>query len=195
MLHSTRPSADKTRSKILQAAKNVFLEKGYDGAFIKTIAQEAKVNTNLIFHHFGDKENLWHRVKQSIVSAGYLKPQYDISSARQFFSSLLDYRFELYGNHPELVRLLQWQELTNNESELISKDVNSPTHWLKTIKKFQTKGDIIKKIDVKQILLFIIFSTHAPFWQEIYPFNDKQRENYKHMILTMCCQQFLTEGK
>ena len=194
MTHKTRPSADKTRHKILHAAKKVFLEKGYDGAFIKTIAQEAKVNANLIFHHFGDKENLWHLVKQSIVSVGYLKPQYDVSSARQFFSSLLDYRFELYGNHPELVRLLQWQELTKNESELIGNDINSPTHWLKTIKVFQKKGDIIKDIDAQQILLFVIFSTHAPFWQEIYPLDDKQCEHYKKMILTMCCQQFLKGG-
>ncbi len=186
-----RPSADKTRAKILAAAKNVFLKYGFEASYIKMIAAEAKVNTNLIFHHFNDKEQLWQQVKQSIISECYLTHQYDLSSAKNFIDSLLEYRFKLYGEYPELVRLLQWQELTDKESELIGDDVNSPHRWINVIKRFQKTDEITDKIDAKQILLFIIFSTHAPFWQNVYPLTAQQTKTYQDMIARMCYDNFL----
>ncbi|EKD91715.1 MAG: hypothetical protein ACD_29C00426G0004, partial [uncultured bacterium] len=54
-----RAVADVTRLNILNAAKTLFLEKGYDGASINGIATHAGVNKTLIFHHYQDKANLW----------------------------------------------------------------------------------------------------------------------------------------
>lgn len=193
MKRSTRPSANATREKILLAAKSVFLEKGFDAAYIKTIAEKAKVNTNLIFHHFGDKLNLWQQVKQSILAASYLEPQYDLSSAKSFFSSLIEYRFQLYGEYPDLVRLLQWQEVAANESELVGTDVNSPNAWLPAITSFQKNGQINQSIDAQQIMLFIIFSTHAPFWQNVFSLSKAQKDSYQSMLLKMCYQHFLAK--
>ena len=194
MPRPTRPSADETRQKILIAAKAVFLEKGFDAAFIKDIAQRAKVNTNLIFHHFTNKETLWHKVKASILEQDVGEPNYDCSSARAFFKSLLDYRFTLYGKHPDLVKLIQWQQLTENESALIGADSSSPNHWLAIIRDFQKRGKIKKDIKAEQMMLFIIFSTHAPFLQKVIPFNTVQTTQYKEMIFTMCCKQFINQG-
>ena len=61
-----RPSADITRKKILLAAKQVFLAKGYDATYIKDIAKLAAVNTNLIFHHF-TKIRLIHIIQVALV--------------------------------------------------------------------------------------------------------------------------------
>ncbi len=191
MTRPTRPSADQTRQAILAAAKQVFLEKGFDAAYIKDMAKIAKVNTNLIFHHFVDKETLWHKVKSSILSQDRDKPHYDLSSAKAFFKSVLDYRFMLYSQHPDLVKLIQWQQLTENESALIGTDSSSPNHWLSIIRQFQKKEEIKKTIDAKQIMLFIIFSTHAPFLQKVIPFNKQKMSEYKEMIFEMCCNQFI----
>ena len=47
-----------TRSRILQAASDLFLEKGYAAATTRTIAERAGVNEVTLFRHFGSKENL-----------------------------------------------------------------------------------------------------------------------------------------
>ncbi|MDI2037047.1 TetR family transcriptional regulator [Paenarthrobacter nitroguajacolicus] len=48
-----------TRDAILDAAKELFAELGYDGASIRAIATRAGVDPALIRHFFGDKETLF----------------------------------------------------------------------------------------------------------------------------------------
>ncbi len=193
MTKQIRPSANFTRAKILEAAKSQFLNYGFNGSSIKLIAQAAQVNTNLIFHHFTNKETLWLKVKESILSEQSIIPQYDLTSAKLYFKSILDYRFDLYERTPDLVRLVQWQQLTEDEAVLIGDDISSPNNWLVHIEDFQAKGSIKSDIDSKHIMLFIIFSSYAPFLQRIIPFTTQQKLDYKNMILKMCCSQFLTE--
>jgi AcrR family transcriptional regulator len=47
-----------TRSKIIQAASNLFAERGYAGTTTRSIAERADVNEVTLFRHFGTKENL-----------------------------------------------------------------------------------------------------------------------------------------
>jgi AcrR family transcriptional regulator len=189
-----RPSANQTRSNILIAAKEQFLAKGFDGASISRIAQSAGVNTNLIFHHFVNKKNLWVNVKGEMLRSQNTVLKSDLSSARAYFKSLLNYRFNLYDQNPDLVRLVQWQQLTEKESELIGRDSSSPSHSLNEIKHLQEVGQIKRNIPAEHILLFIVFSTHAPFMQEVIPLTQEQKEDYKMMLLEMCYSQFTVTG-
>lgn len=54
-----RAGSPDTRSEILEAAKGVFSEMGYDRATIRAIAAVARVDPALIHHYFGSKENLF----------------------------------------------------------------------------------------------------------------------------------------
>lgn len=51
-------SDEQTRSRLINAAKNMFAHKGYDGTSVKEIAAQAKANISLISYHFGGKEGL-----------------------------------------------------------------------------------------------------------------------------------------
>lgn len=48
-----------TRRRILDAALKAFASYGFDGVSLRTIAEEAGVNHQLIGHHFGSKQDLW----------------------------------------------------------------------------------------------------------------------------------------
>ena len=48
-----------TRRRILKAALKAFACHGFDGVSLRTIANEAGVNHQLIAHHFGSKQDLW----------------------------------------------------------------------------------------------------------------------------------------
>lgn len=190
MTKQQRTVADETRLKILEAAKLSFLEKGYDGTSINGIAKLAEVNKTLIFHHFDDKANLWRKVKETIIESVISKPAYDMTSARTYFESVLTYRFNLYTINPELARLIAWQQISDEHDALIGNDYASPTHWLKDIKSLQKQGQLKKDIDAKLIMLFVIYSSHAPFMQNIYPLTQKQKETYKNIIVESCLSQF-----
>lgn len=47
------------RGVILETATREFSQKGFDGARMETIAREAGVNINLVYHYFGKKEALF----------------------------------------------------------------------------------------------------------------------------------------
>jgi AcrR family transcriptional regulator len=54
-----RPGNQDTKQSILEAARTVFAEKGFDQASIRAIATEAKVDPALVHHYFGTKEKLF----------------------------------------------------------------------------------------------------------------------------------------
>jgi len=56
-----RPSANKDLSIVLEAAAKVCAKKGFDGAQIKEIAQEANFSASLLHYHFSDKDDLWKK--------------------------------------------------------------------------------------------------------------------------------------
>ncbi|MBE0648392.1 MAG: TetR/AcrR family transcriptional regulator [Bacteroidales bacterium] len=51
-----------TEEKILEAAKKVFHRKGYEGARMQEIADEAEINKALLHYYFRSKENLFEAV-------------------------------------------------------------------------------------------------------------------------------------
>ena len=61
------------KDKILQAALHLFVKNGIDASSTSKIAKQAGVASGLIFHHFGNKENL--------VGEVFLKTKSDIAEA------------------------------------------------------------------------------------------------------------------
>jgi AcrR family transcriptional regulator len=52
----------RTREKILASAKNLFTEKGYEGATIRDIAAAAGMSTGAVFASFTDKSDLFNEI-------------------------------------------------------------------------------------------------------------------------------------
>ena len=59
------PPTDGARERILQAAAELFAEKGYARATTRAIAKAADVNEVTIFRHFGSKKNLLSELIQT----------------------------------------------------------------------------------------------------------------------------------
>ena len=47
-----------TRQKIIETARIMFLDKGYEGLKMQELADKASVNKGLIHHYFDTKRNL-----------------------------------------------------------------------------------------------------------------------------------------
>jgi AcrR family transcriptional regulator len=54
-----RPAGQDTRTALLDAAREVFSESGYEGATVRTIAARAGVDAAMVNHWFGGKDSLF----------------------------------------------------------------------------------------------------------------------------------------
>ncbi|MGM1058144.1 TetR family transcriptional regulator [Saccharothrix sp. Mg75] len=54
-----RAGGEDTRAALLQAAREVFVERGYEGATVRSIATRAGVDAAMVNHWFGGKEGLF----------------------------------------------------------------------------------------------------------------------------------------
>ncbi|MGP6173158.1 TetR/AcrR family transcriptional regulator [Corynebacterium sp. A21] len=55
----SKPELSKRRHEILESARKCFADFGYEGATVRRLEQATGKSRGAIFHHFGDKENLF----------------------------------------------------------------------------------------------------------------------------------------
>ena len=67
-----RMTGSERRQQLIEIAKSLFAERGFDGTSIEEIAQRAGVSKPIVYEHFGGKEGLYavvvdreiHRLQQ-----------------------------------------------------------------------------------------------------------------------------------
>ena len=70
-----RPGNQDTKQSILEAARQVFAEKGFDKASIRAIAAAAKVDPALVHHYFGTKDKLFLACMNAPINPAEVIPQ------------------------------------------------------------------------------------------------------------------------
>jgi TetR/AcrR family transcriptional regulator len=153
-----------TRQRILSAAMDLFVEKGYADVAMRQIAERSGVTKSLIHHHFGSKDALWKATKEAAFELYAGLQRQDLTEAEQSDEDLLrrgvmSY-FSFLQNHPEVVRLFAWAHLERdtcvgeNDSELIRLGAER-------IRQAQDSGIFRADINpVHVITTFVITCTH-----------------------------------
>jgi AcrR family transcriptional regulator len=67
MPRRTSEEAERTRKSLLQAARRLFTEKGFDSVSLEEVAAEAAVTRGALYHHFGGKEGLFREVVREVL--------------------------------------------------------------------------------------------------------------------------------
>jgi AcrR family transcriptional regulator len=70
-----RPGNQDTKQAILEAARTVFADRGFDKASIRAIAAQAEVDPALVHHYFGTKEKLFLACVDLPINPAELLPQ------------------------------------------------------------------------------------------------------------------------
>jgi len=94
-----------TEQQILNAARQVFLEKGLSGARMQDIADKAEINKAMLHYYFKNKELLFETIFQE--TAGKLFPHFDklMDSDLNFFDkirSIVSSYIEMVSQNPYL---------------------------------------------------------------------------------------------
>ena len=84
------------RTRLLQAATDSFAEYGYEGASLRTIADNAGVSFQLISYYFGSKEELW------VATVDYLFERY-LETGKGLGFTVSGNIYEQFHNHLRLL--------------------------------------------------------------------------------------------
>ncbi len=93
---------------IIDAALNVFREKGYANARMADIARRAGVSYGLVYHYFGSKEVLFEMIVESWWSALYAMMDNEIASGdeiRDKLVNIIEFFLNTYGQRPNLMSI------------------------------------------------------------------------------------------
>lgn len=106
--------AEATKARILAAAKREFARSGLGGARVDVIAVRAKANKRMIYHYFGNKEQLF----RTVVEAAYVdirsaeqKLELESLPARDALEKLIRFTWDYYLKNPEFITLVNSENL------------------------------------------------------------------------------------
>ena len=108
-----------TRQRILEAATQEFARKGFDGARIDDIAQQANANKQMLYHYFGNKDDLFTKVLEDAYQAlrqHEAEVDLDKLPANEAILALLESTWRHYLDNPELIRLLCERGIAEDEA-------------------------------------------------------------------------------
>lgn len=98
-----------SRELLLAAARREFARRGFEGARVDEIARRAGVNKQLVYHHFGNKENLYRLVLESVYTEIREKErQLDLRNLDpvQAMRRLVEFSFDYLAANRDFVALL-----------------------------------------------------------------------------------------
>lgn len=101
-----------TKNAILDAAEDIFAEKGFAGTSMSEVAAHSGVTKSLIHHHFGSKEQLWGEVKMRRFRLDYEPLQREMllqgGDPIELLDRSIDAYFTFLKNSPRFVKLISW---------------------------------------------------------------------------------------
>jgi TetR/AcrR family transcriptional regulator len=162
-------SDKQTEEKIFEAATDVFVDKGLDGARMQDIANHAGINKALLHYYFRTKDQLFNAVFEKIAKIIFKKfaPVFDENvtledKIRFFFKAHISFLQE----NPRLPGFLL-NEINRNPSRIknLLKNVNFDELWLKLYNQHKKELDKynITKAAMPQLMISIAAMSVFPF--------------------------------
>ena len=140
---------DTTEEKILEAAKNVFVTKGMEGARMQEIADEAGINKALLHYYFRSKERLFEAIFSEIIKFVFPKLTQILLSDAGIITKIeqvVDAYIDLLLKHPFIPAFII-KELNRDPSGLFKMVVKfgvNPQIVFDHIQEAMDRGEIIQ---------------------------------------------------
>ncbi len=146
-----------TREAILDAAEELFVDKGFSETSMSRISRKARVTKSLIHHHFGSKDNLWSEVKKRRFTQ-YSKPQFNLFAKQNpdvddVQDAMKEY-FHFLKENPGFVRLMLWSIIEHDSRQRDLQDKLSIV-GVEMIQEAQKSGNLRSDVDPRSLMVMI----------------------------------------
>jgi TetR/AcrR family transcriptional regulator len=151
---------ERTRERILCAALKEFSAHGFAGARVDAIARRAAINKRMLYHYFGDKEDLFKAVLRRKIA----ERQAWAENLSGDPAESLPFWFEAACKDLDWVRMLEWEALQDADTKLIDakQRLAAVTSGLKRIRQRQIRGQISSDLDPRHVMLTMRSLTMFP---------------------------------
>jgi TetR/AcrR family transcriptional regulator len=155
--------ADDARERLLRAAELEFAAQGLSGARVDVIARRARINKQLIYYHFGDKDSLYQVVLERAY-ARIREKELDLNLSGDdpatAMRKLVGFTFDYCVEYREFVRLLINENVLEGKFIRRSKAIRqSSSPLLKilhdTVRRGVELGTFRKDVDPVQLYISI----------------------------------------
>jgi TetR/AcrR family transcriptional regulator len=151
---SQKIDGDRTRTAILRAAQDLFVEHGFASTSMASLAKLAGVTKSLIHHHFGSKRELWDAVR-NVVMEDYQRQQAQMLRERAADLSLVEDSLVVYfrflQSNPHVVRLWNWMVI-EGDSECATMIQELCHGGVATLRRAQEAGELRNDIEPEYVL-------------------------------------------
>lgn len=146
---------ERTRQRILAAAIEEFAERGSSGARVDSIARRADINERMLYYYFGNKDQLYLAVLEEVYGE-FNRAEHalrlDVLAPLDAVAELAHFVWDYYADHPELIRLINNENLHDAKSMRQSTEIRqqvSPIVELlaQTLKRGEASGEIRSGVD------------------------------------------------
>lgn len=162
--------------QILDVAERLFAERGFEGASVRDIAQEAGVNIAMISYYFGSKEKLLHAVFSYRISASRLVLEHLLSDKElhplQKIDALVESMVERMMTHRTFHRVIMRAQLATENAEVDKLLLESKKKNLELVTKIiaegQQKGVFVKDIDAGMMMMTVVGTIYQAATSSVY---------------------------
>lgn len=173
--------------RIMNAAQEVFSEKGYDGASMAEIAKRANVNKALLYYYFEGKKNILEElVKRHVKEITERQDIFVRTTKRLNYSSFEEYYEQLLvllDGRKEILRILMIETLKGISGDVSLFELMGPAirNYSKYSKEMTTEADDHEKIQTMSFFFSTIpiylFLMLGEKWAEHNGFDKQKVEN------------------
>ncbi len=162
--------ADKenTEEKILQAAKEVFIEKGNDGARMQEIADKAGINKSLLHYYYRTKEKLFSAVFKYAFAQFAPKFLNVFDSDEDFFTRIekfISVYIDIISKNT-FIPMFILNEVNRKKASIVPKVIRNSginIDFFKALIKKEVEKGTIRDIEAEQLIVNIIGMCIFPF--------------------------------
>lgn len=160
----TKEDDFRSEQKLIQAAVQVFADKGFEGASLKEISENAGVNIALISYYFQGKEGLFRTCIESLgkkeleMAQSLLVSPQTQEEVKIRLELFIDQIFRSYSKHPEVTQLIH-REFERGSQDI--EDIFQKTYYkvFETLVEFlnssRKSGFLKKDMDPKMTAVFL----------------------------------------
>ena len=144
----------RTRDRILAAALAEFAAEGFAGARVARIARRARINKRMLYHYFGNKEDLFREILDRKLQerSGW------VTQAPADLGASLAAWFQMAYEDHAFIRLIQWEALRDEEGPVLREPERraSFARAIGDLRHRQRAGLLPEDLDPGHLLLAIL---------------------------------------
>ncbi len=144
---------EQREKELLQAALNVFIEKGYKGTTTAEIARVADISEVTLFRYFKSKDEIFMLSVKPVIeeSLNMLKLDVDQEKFKDALRAALIQRVQYINKHHLVIKLIL------NEQMLLNEYQNVIEEMVKSLQEVLFSYGVKEKIELKQRILMGMF--------------------------------------